>query len=80
MLVIKMGNAEKGDITEYANNLGIDNPILLGTEHVGDSYGVRVLPATIYVGRDGKVAEKVPGAKEHDELEAKVKKALMPRC
>jgi thioredoxin-like negative regulator of GroEL len=46
---------------------------------VGDSYGVRELPATVYVGRDGKIVEKVLGVKEHDEIEAAVKKALSHR-
>lgn len=79
MLGVEMGNAEKTDITEYANNLGIDYPILLGTEHVGNSYGVRVLPATIYVDRNGKVVAMVLGVKEHDEIEAEVKRALSGR-
>jgi peroxiredoxin len=79
VLGIEMGNADKTDITDYANNLGVDYPILLGAEHVGDSYGVRELPATVYVGRDGKIVEKILGVKEHDEIEAEVKKALSHR-
>ncbi len=79
VLGIEMGNADKADITEYANNLAIDYPILLGTGHVGDSYGIKVLPATVYVGRDGNVVERVVGVKEHDEIEAEVKKALTQR-
>ena len=76
VLGIVMDNADKTDITEYANNLGIDYPILLGSEDVGDSYEVRDLPLTVYVGRDGKIIEKVPGVKEHDEIEEEVRKAL----
>jgi peroxiredoxin len=76
VLGIEMGDTENTEITEYANNLGVDYPILLGSQHVGDSYGVRELPLTVYVGRDGTIIEKVPGVKEHDEIEAEVKKAL----
>ena len=79
VLGIAMGNADKTDVIEYVNNLGINYPILLGSERVGDSYGVRVLPVTVYVGRDGKIIEKVAGVKEHDEIEAEVKKALSHR-
>jgi len=77
---IAIDDTDKKDIAEYASNLGVDYPILLGRESVGDSYGdLRDLPVTIYVGRDGKIIEKVPGVKEHDEIEAEVKKALSPR-
>ena len=77
---IAMDDTDKKDIAEYASNLGVDYPILLGRESVGDSYGgLRDLPVTIYVGRDGRIIEKVPGVKEHDEIEAEVKKALSPK-
>jgi len=59
VLGIAMVNADKKDIAEFASNLGVDYPILLGKESVGDSYGgVKVLPVTVYVGRDGKIVEK----------------------
>jgi peroxiredoxin len=80
VLGIALYDPDKKDIARYASNLGVDYPILLGTEDVGDSYGgVKVLPVTIYVGRDGKIIEKVLGVKEHDEIEAEVKKALTRR-
>ena len=79
VLGIEMGSTDKTDIMDYVNNLGIDYPILLGTDHVGNSYEVRELPATVYVGRNGKIVEKVLGVKEHDEIEAEVKKALNRR-
>jgi peroxiredoxin len=80
VLGIVMGNADRADITEYANNLGIDYPILLGKESVGDSYGdLRDLPVTVYVDRDGKIVEKVFGVKGHDEIENEVKEVLSRR-
>jgi peroxiredoxin len=80
VLGVVMDSTDKKDIAEYASNLGIDYPILLGTEDVGDSYGgIKVLPVTIYVGRDGKIVEKVLGVKGHDEIEAEVRKALTHR-
>jgi hypothetical protein len=60
-------DADKADIAEFAKNLGVDYPILLGKESVGEAYGgVQFLPATIYVGRDGKVVDKVFGLKGRD--------------
>ncbi len=80
VLGIAMDNADKKDIAEFASNVGVDYPILLGKESVGDSYGgVEVLPVTVYVGRDGKIVEKVFGVKGHDEIEDDVRKALARR-
>ncbi|HYL15476.1 MAG TPA: redoxin domain-containing protein [Terriglobales bacterium] len=74
---IAMDDADKADIADFAKNLGVDYPILLGKESVGEAYGgVQFLPATFYVGRDGKVVDKVFGLKGRDEIEGNVKKAL----
>jgi peroxiredoxin len=76
VLGIAMDGAGKKDIAEFASNLGVDYPILLGQESVGDSYGVRVPPVIVYVARDGKIVEKVFEARGHDEIEESVRKAL----
>jgi cytochrome c biogenesis protein CcmG/thiol:disulfide interchange protein DsbE len=48
---VAMDDAGKKDIAKFAKNLGLDYPILLGKESVGDAYGgVQFLPATFYVG------------------------------
>jgi thiol-disulfide isomerase/thioredoxin len=74
---IAMDDASKKDIAEFASNLGIDYPILLGKESVGEAYGgVQFLPATFYVGRDGKVVDKVFGLKGRSEIEDNIKRAL----
>ncbi len=74
---VAMDDASNEDIAKFAKNLGVDYPILLGKENVGDAYGgVQFLPATFYVGRDGRVVDKVFGLKGRDEIEEIVKKAL----
>jgi peroxiredoxin len=55
VLGIAMDGADRTDIAEFASNLGVDYPILLGQESVGNSYGVQVPPVVVYVGRDGKI-------------------------
>jgi len=76
---VAMDDAGKEDIANFAKHLGVDYPILLGKESVGDAYdGVQFLPATFYVGRDGKVIDKVFGLRGHDEIEGHIKKALGP--
>jgi len=80
VLGVVMDSTDEKNIAEYASNLGVDYPILMGTEEVAGSYGgIKILPVTIYVGRDGKIVEKVLGVKEHDEIEAEVTKALSRR-
>jgi hypothetical protein len=44
---------------------------------VADTYGgVQFLPATFYIGRNGKVVNKVFGLKGKGEIEDDIKKAL----
>ena len=65
------------EISEFAHDLGVNYPILVGKEAVGDAYGgVQFLPATFYIGRDGKVVDKVFGLKGRREIEENIKKAL----
>ena len=74
---VAMDDARKEDIAKFAKNLGVDYPILLGKESVGNAYGgVQFLPATFYLGRDGKVVDKVFGLKGRDEIEGIIKKIL----
>ena len=77
VLGIAMDDASQEDIAKFANSMGVNYPILLGKEAVGDAYGgVQFLPATFYIGRDGKVIDKVFGLKGRGEIEENVKKAL----
>jgi hypothetical protein len=44
---------------------------------VGDAYGgIPFMPETFYIGRDGKVVDKVVGLIGRSEIEEDVKKAL----
>ncbi len=73
---IAVDDADKEDISKFAKTLGVDYPILLDNQGVREVYRVQFLPATFYVGRDGKVADKVFGLKGRDEIEEITKKAL----
>lgn len=74
---IAMDDASPKEIGEFAHDLGVNYPILVGKEAVGDAYGgVQFLPATFYIGRDGKVIDKVFGLKGRGEIEDSIKKAL----
>jgi len=64
-------------VAPFARQMGINYAVLLGNSKVGDLYGgVRGLPTTFYIGRDGKVTEYVPGLISHYDVEQNIKAAL----
>ena len=74
---IAMDDASPENIEKFAKDLGVNYPVLVGKEEVGTAYGgVQFLPATFYIGRDGKVVDKVFGLKGRGEIESNIKKAL----
>lgn len=74
---VAMDDASAQDIAKFAQNMGVNYPILIGKEAVGNSYGgVQFLPATFYIDRDGNVVDKIFGLKGRGEIEDDVKKVL----
>lgn len=70
-------DASTEDLTKFAKDLGVNYPILLAKDHVEENYGgIQFLPVTIFVGRDGKIVDKVFGLKGRAEIEENIKKAL----
>jgi len=77
VLGIAMDDANPEDIAKFAKELGVNYPIVIGKEAVGDAYGgIPFLPATFYVGRDGKVVDKIYGLKSRSDIEDDIKKSL----
>jgi peroxiredoxin len=78
VLGVAMDDASPEDIAKFAKDMGVNYPIAIGKESVGDAYGgVQFLPATFYIGRDGKVIDKVFGLKGKQEIQDDIKKALV---
>jgi len=74
---VAMDDASPNDIERFADELGVNYPILVGEDTVGEAYGgVQFLPSTFYIGRDGKVVDKVFGLKTRNEIEEDSKRAL----
>ena len=74
---VAMDDASPNDIEKFANDLGVNYPILVGEETVGNAFGgVQFLPSTFYIGRDGKVVDKVFGLNRRNEIEEDIKRAL----
>ena len=74
---VAMDDSGKDDIEKFAKDMGVNYPVLMGKEAVGDAYGgVPALPESFFVGRDGKIVDRIIGLKGRDEIEDAVKKAL----
>ena len=74
---VAMDDASKEDIGKFAKDMGVNYPILIGKESVGDQYGgVPALPESFLIGRDGKIVDKIIGLRGKAEIEDSIKKAL----
>jgi len=74
---VAMDDASKEDIGKFVKDMGVNYPILIGKESVGDQYGgVPALPESFLIGRDGKIVDKIIGLRGKAEIEDAIKKAL----
>ena len=74
---IAMDDASKEDIGKFAKDMGVNYPILIGKEAVGDQYGgVPALPETFVIARDGNIVDKLIGLRGKAEIEDAIKAAL----
>jgi peroxiredoxin len=79
VLGVAMDDSEVKEIGDFAKKMGVNYPIMIGKEAVGDQYGgIPYLPSTFYIDRDGKVVDRVfglpPGGRS--EIEADIQKTL----
>ena len=72
-----MDDASTKDIADFAKEMGVNYPVLLGKEAVGDAYGgVQFLPENFYIDRNGKVIDRAFGLKGRGEIEDEIKKIV----
>jgi thiol-disulfide isomerase/thioredoxin len=77
---VAMDDGSKEDIAKFAKDMGVNYPILIGKDSVGDQYGgVPALPESFLIARDGKVIDKIVGLRGKSEIEDAIKKALNTR-
>jgi cytochrome c biogenesis protein CcmG/thiol:disulfide interchange protein DsbE len=77
VLGVAMDDTESTKIAEFAHELGVNYPVLLGTDRVSDDYGdVRALPTTFYIDRNGTIVAKAVGLLGRQEIEEDIRKAL----
>jgi len=74
---VEAGDDSKEDISKFAKDMGMNYPILLGKDSVGDAYGgVPALPESFFIGRDGKIVDKIMGIENKSTIEEAIKRAL----
>jgi hypothetical protein len=74
---VAMDDSAEQDIADFAAQMGVNYPVLIGKEEVSTAYGgLPFLPTTFYIDRDGKVVDKVFGLKGRAEIEDLVKKIV----
>jgi thiol-disulfide isomerase/thioredoxin len=74
---VAMDDSGRDDIAKFAKDMGVNYPVLLGKEAVGEAYGgVPALPETFFIGRDGKIVDKIIGLKGKADIEESIRKAL----
>jgi peroxiredoxin len=77
ILGVAMDDADDATIHEFAVKMGVNYPVLKGTEAVADLYGgLEGLPATFFVDRSGKIADQVIGLMSKSVIEGAIKQAL----
>ncbi len=74
---VAMDDASTEEIAKFAKEMGVNYPILIGKESVGQSYGgVSVLPTTFFLDRDGKLIAREFGLQSRSVFVDHIKKAM----
>ncbi len=77
VLGIAMDDSGTAEIDKFAKSMGVDYPVLLGKEAVGQAYGgVQYLPTTFYIDRQGRIVDRVFGLISESEIKQDIEKAL----
>src|SRR3979490_3326149 len=74
---VAMDDASTEAIAKFAKQMGVNYPIVLGQESVGQSYGgVGVLPTTFFLDRDGKLIAREFGLQSRSVFVDHIKKSM----
>ena len=74
---IAMDDSSEKDIANFAKDMKMNYPVLLGKEETSDAYGgVEMLPTTFYIDRTGKITDHVLGLVSRKDIEDNAVRAL----
>jgi thiol-disulfide isomerase/thioredoxin len=74
---VAIDDEEEKVVSEFSKKMGVNYPILIGTEHVAESYGgLPGLPTTFFLDRSGKVVAREVGLVSESQIVDNIKKSL----
>ena len=74
---VAMDDASEKDISRFARKMGVNYPVLQGTESVADVYGgLEGLPVSFVLDRSGVVSDRIVGLVSESVIEDAIKKSL----
>jgi len=81
ILGVSVDDGERERVAKFVHERGVNYTILLKDESAGEAYGgLRFLPQSFFVGRNGRILERTYGIRSKEDFEADVRGALgLPR-
>ena len=68
--------ASAAPVRKFADKMELNYPVLIGAQKIADKYAVKGLPASIFIDRNGRITDQVPGAASRSFLENEIQLAL----
>jgi peroxiredoxin len=63
-------------VRKFTKKVELNYPVLLGNQRTADQYYVKGLPASIFIDRNGRITDQVPGGASRSFLENEIQLAL----
>jgi thiol-disulfide isomerase/thioredoxin len=74
---VAMDDTEEKTISAFSHKMGVNYPVLIGTEKVADLYGgLDGLPISFFIDRSGKVVDHILGLVSESQIEGSIQKSL----
>jgi thiol-disulfide isomerase/thioredoxin len=74
---IAMDESDESTIVSFSHKMGVNYPVVVGTEKVADLYGgIDGMPTLFFVDRAGKIVNHELGLRSMDVIESNIKKSL----
>jgi thiol-disulfide isomerase/thioredoxin len=74
---VALDDSSEKAISRFARKMGVNYPVLQGTEKVADLYGgAEGLPVSFLIDRSGKVSDRILGLVSHSLIEDAIKESL----
>ena len=76
--IVGIANDDAGEkeILDFAHKMGVNYPILQGTNEVGDEYRVSGLPTSFFIDRSGNIVHSQLGIAEAEDLARYIRQSL----